>query len=332
MNYYNQIKDILYGVAIGDALGLHVQFASREIIKETPVEDMEGYGVFSKPPGYFSDDSSLTFALSEALIDGYDLDIIAQNFVKWLDEGYWTPDGEAYDIGTTTFNSITNIKEGIKPTLSGETHERSNGNGSLMRISPLIFTIMDKPIEVRFQMIKEVSSITHRHTRSIIACFYYLEFLRYLLDNDLDLEKHEIYHKLQKEVPKFLNNYFKEEYDKKENEGNEKDLEFNLNQISYFDRLLKENIHELGEDEINSGGYVIDTIEASIWCLLTTDNYSEAVLKAVNLGGDTDTTAAVTGGLVGLLYGFDNIPEKWIEELARSRDIDDLASRFADSF
>jgi ADP-ribosylglycohydrolase len=178
MVYYEKIKAVLFGVAIGDALGLSVQFGPREVIKETPVVDMEGYGVFFKPPGYFSDDSSLTFALVEALINEYNLDNIAENFVKWLDEGFWTPDGEAFDIGSTTFNSINNLKEGIKPTVSGETHERSNGNGSLMRIAPLIFIIKDKPIEERFQIIKEVSSITHRHTRSVIACFYYLEFLR----------------------------------------------------------------------------------------------------------------------------------------------------------
>ena len=81
------------------------------------------------------------------------------------------------------------------------------------------------------------------------------------------------------------------------------------------------NISDLPISEIRSGGYVVETIEACIWCLLTTDNYNEAVLKAVNLGHDTDTTAAVTGGLAGLLYGFDEIPQEWVEKLARVEDI-----------
>jgi ADP-ribosylglycohydrolase len=98
-------------------------------------------------------------------------------------------------------------------------------------------------------------------------------------------------------------------------------------ELTHFDRLLNGNIYELNENEIQSGGYVIQTLEASIWCLLTTNTYEDAVLKAVNLGGDTDTTGAVTGGLAGLLYGFDNIPSNWIKQIARKDDIENLAER-----
>ncbi|MCL2116497.1 MAG: ADP-ribosylglycohydrolase family protein [Methanobrevibacter sp.] len=283
MEYYEKIKGMLFGIAIGDALGVPVEFESRKYLAENPVNDMIGFGTYHKPPGSFSDDSSLTFTLVESLINGYDLEDIAQNMVKWFDEAFWTAYGNVFDVGTTTRNSIYNIKNGVNPTLSGETKEYSNGNGSLMRIAPLVFILMFKPKDERFQIIKEVSAITHGHIRSVIACFYFLEFIRYLLLDDL--EKHEIYHILQEEVPLFLKKHFKE---------NDEDLSANLYQISYFDRLLKENIYELEENSINSGGHVIDTIEASIWCLLTTVNYSDAVLKAVNLGGDTDTTSAVT--------------------------------------
>ena len=81
------------------------------------------------------------------------------------------------------------------------------------------------------------------------------------------------------------------------------------------------------EDQIRSSGYVLHTLEASIWCLLNTDNYKDAVLKAVNIGSDTDTTGAVTGGLAGLLYGYESIPEHWLNQLARKNDIEDLAVR-----
>jgi ADP-ribosylglycohydrolase len=94
--------------------------------------------------------------------------------------------------------------------------------------------------------------------------------------------------------------------------------------------LLKRNINDLPEDEISSSGYVLHTLEASIWCLLTTDNYKDAVLKAVNLGKDTDTTGAVTGGLAGLLYGFENIPQNWIKQIAKQEDIKDLAERLSE--
>jgi ADP-ribosylglycohydrolase len=98
-------------------------------------------------------------------------------------------------------------------------------------------------------------------------------------------------------------------------------------EVSAFDRLLKQKIYELPEDQIESTGYVLHTLEASLWCLLKTDTYKEAVLKAVNLGHDTDTTAAETGGLAGLYYGFKNIPQDWISQLARNKEIDDLAKR-----
>ncbi|MEA4980668.1 MAG: ADP-ribosylglycohydrolase family protein [Petrimonas sp.] len=101
-------------------------------------------------------------------------------------------------------------------------------------------------------------------------------------------------------------------------------------EIALFDRLLKNDIHKLPEDEIQSSGYVLHTLEASIWCLLTTDNYKEAALRAVNLGNDTDTTGAVTGGLAGLLYGLDNIPPNWITQIARKDDIENLAERLAE--
>ena len=102
-------------------------------------------------------------------------------------------------------------------------------------------------------------------------------------------------------------------------------------QISYFDRLLLGNIADLSEDDIFSDGYVLHTLEASIWCLMTTDNFKDAVLKAVNLGEDTDTTGAVTGGLAGLYYGFESIPQEWIKQLARFEDIEDLAQQLGKS-
>jgi ADP-ribosyl-[dinitrogen reductase] hydrolase len=302
-----KIKSVLFGVAVGDALGVPVEFYSRERLIKNPVTDMIGYGTFSLPAGTWSDDSSLTFCLAEALTQDFDLYIIGQNFVKWYHENYWTPHGYVFDIGNATLQAISRLANGEKPELAGSCNETANGNGSLMRIMPLLFYIFDKPINERYDITKKVSSITHGHIRSVIACFYYLEFAKQIFEGE---DKFQIYRNLQTEISNYLTS-----------------LSINPREIAFFDRLLKGDIYNLEQDQIESSGYVLHTIEASIWCLLTTENYEEAVLKSVNLGGDTDTTAAVTGGLAGLLYGFENIPKKWLEQLARYDDINDLAER-----
>nr|WP_230379973.1 ADP-ribosylglycohydrolase family protein [Kaistella gelatinilytica] len=304
------IKSALFGVAVGDALGVPVEFKSREIISRNPVKDMIGFGTYNLPPGTFSDDSSLTFCLAEALTQEFDLKVIGQNFVKWVQENYWTARGNVFDIGIATREAINRLAKNERPDLAGGSEVSSNGNGSLMRILPLLFYIIDKPVDERYQITKQVSSITHGHIRSVIACFYYLEFARQLISQ---IDKFEIYKNLQREIPEFLTS-----------------ISINQKEISFFDRLLSEDIFELPEENILSTGYVIHTLEASIWCLLTTKNYKDATLKAVNLGEDTDTTAGVTGGLAGLLYGFQNIPENWIQQLARKEDIENLAERLSE--
>ena len=143
---------------------------------------MIGYGTYNLPPGTFSDDSSLTFCLAEALTSGFDLNTIGQNFVKWYHENYWTPHGNVFDIGIATRQAISRLAHGENPELAGGSDEYNNGNGSLMRILPLIFDLLDKPINKRFDITKQVSSITHGHIRSIIACFYYLEFAKKILE------------------------------------------------------------------------------------------------------------------------------------------------------
>ena len=305
----NTAKDILFGVAVGDALGVPVEFKSRQTISTNPITDMIGYGTYHLPAGTWSDDSSLTFCLAEALTQNFDLNVIAQNFVKWTHENYWTPHGNVFDIGIATRQAISKLARGERPELAGGFDVSSNGNGSLMRISPLLFYLLDKSINERYEITKQVSSITHGHIRSVIACFYYLEFARQLFERK---DKFEIYKNLQLEITDHLTS-----------------LSINQTEIALFDRLLNSDIHKLDEDQIHSSGYVLHTIEASIWCLLTTDNYKDAVLKAVNLGEDTDTTGAVTGGLAGILYGLENIPPKWITQIARKDDIENLAERLA---
>ena len=308
MKTRNYLKDLLYGVCVGDALGVPVEFESREYLKNNPVTKMGSGGVHDQGIGVWSDDSSLTFCLAESIIEGYDIHNLANKFIKWKNEGYWTATGEVFDIGNTTRQSIINLSNGIHPTLAGGFNEIDNGNGSLMRIVPLVILLKDLPIGKRFDLVKEVSSITHAHNRSIIACFYYLEFALQIMEGK---DKFEIYENLKISVSDFINSN-----------------EIYSAELNHFDRLLNGNINELEEDAIQSGGYVIHTLEASIWCLLTTNNYEDALLKAVNLGGDTDTTGAVTGGLVGLLYDFESIPDKWISSIRKPNEINKLIHNY----
>jgi ADP-ribosylglycohydrolase len=310
MTNKNIYKDILLGLAIGDALGVPVEFNSRQTIALNPVTDMIGFGTYNLPAGTFSDDSSLAFCLAEALTQEFNLQIIANNFIAWLTNNYWTARGNVFDVGIATSQAIRHLETGCKPELAGGMEILDNGNGSLMRILPLLVYIKDKPIAERYQITKLVSSITHGHIRSVIACFYYLEFARQISNG---IDKFDVYKNLQIEISEYLNT-----------------LSINKDEIKLFDRLLQSNIYNLADEEIKSSGYVLHTLEASIWCLMTTNSYKEATLKAVNLGSDTDTTGAVTGGLAGLLYGWETIPENWLLQIARKEDIEDLADRLQD--
>jgi len=279
------IRDALFGLSVGDALGVPAEFKSRAWLKEHPVTDFSGYGSHNLPAGTWSDDSSLAFCLAEALTQPFDLKTIAEYFVKWLYENFWTARGEVFDVGISCQQAIDRLARGTRPELAGGFEEGENGNGSLMRILPLLFHIKDEDIDSRYQLTKSVSSITHAHARSVIACFYYLEFARKLLNKE---DKTQIYHDLKNEVSSFLHS-----------------IKMSPKEIAKYDRLLRTDIYDLPVQEIHSSGYVLHTLEASVWCLLTTSNYKDAVLKAVNLGEDTDTTGAVTGGIAGILYGFE---------------------------
>ena len=307
MNSLN--KDILLGTAIGDALGLPIQFLDREVIAKNPVTTMVGYGQFDVPAGTWSDDSSLSLCLAESLCNGYDLNDISNNFIKWMFEGYWTPFNKAFDIGNTTYFAIVNLRNGISPHLAGMDRERDNGNGSLMRILPLVPYILNMKEEDRFRIIGEVSSLTHRHPRSILACIALCEFaIQYINLQSVE----EAYQAMQQTILQLL----------KRDMFIEEGIPFKrLVGLSY------EEFKAIELKDIHSTEYVIDTLEASLWCIFNTTSYKDAVLKAVNLGDDANTVGAITGGLAGIIYGYDTIPSEWLEVLAKKDDIIELADK-----
>ncbi|MDH0658209.1 ADP-ribosylglycohydrolase family protein [Empedobacter sp. GD03865] len=312
MNRRNFSKNILIGSAVGDALGVPVEFKSRQYLQQNPVTDMTGYGTYNMPPGTFSDDSSMMFCLAESLCNGYNVNDIAEKFQMWMHEGYWTADGEVFDVGISTRKAINRLRVVKNPTEAGSTAESDNGNGSLMRILPLAIFTKDLSIDERCEIVKEVSSITHAHNRSVLACIYYIEFALNVLDSE-NLEE------------AYLNTNFWLKLFLEENE-------IYKNEFQYFERILSGKLIDLKEDEIKSTGYVMDSLEASIWCLLHTSSYKDCVLKAVNLGHDTDTIACIAGGIAGIYYDAETIPTNWIEQLARVNDILHLAEQLEEKY
>jgi ADP-ribosylglycohydrolase len=303
----------MLGLVTGDALGVPVEFEDRETLKKNPVTDMIGYGTYKQPPGTWSDDSSLALCLADELTKGFNLQNIADSFVKWLYDNHWTPHGEVFDVGNTTGAAIERLKDGYSPEESGIKNEKSNGNGALMRILPLLFYVRKNQNDLeRYEIISKVSAITHAHVRSALSCFYYLEFAGLLM------ESHH-----PDEAYKKTNERFLRLTDK---------LGIEAGEVAHFVRLTDGDIAKLPEEEIHSDTYVLYTLEASIWSVLTTENYKDAVLRAVNLGKDTDTTAAVTGGLAGLLYTAEGIPEHWVTQIARLEDVEALIERLTEKY
>lgn len=305
---YSPVLSGLMGVCVGDALGVPVEFNSRSDCQEKPITTMVGYGTYHQPAGTWSDDSSLTFCLAESLCNGYNLHEIAKAFCKWMYEGYWTPYGNAFDIGGTTYRAISRLREGVEPIAAGGTDIRDNGNGSLMRILPLAYGYNSLEFPELIKRVHDCSRLTHGHPRSQMACGIYISIAVGLLQG-MDIKTAYI-EGLKAVEAIYTKPPFKSE-------------------LPEFKRVWTGEIESLPEKAIASDGYVVHTLEASLWCLLKTSSYAEAVLTAVNLGSDTDTTGAVTGGLGGIYYGFEQIPSEWVEAIARREDIIDLANRLA---
>ena len=308
--YQNQVRSGIIGHAIGDALGVPVEFKKRADRKLDPVTDMRSYGTFRMPAGTWSDDTSLEIALMHALIDYKEVDYeaIMNYFLMWLQDDMFTATGVTFDVGGTCRAAIQNYIDGKSPLQCGLTEESANGNGSLMRILPAALLCHKHGLDDKeeYKLIRDMSSLTHAHQISVMGCFIYSKLIHHLM-NGLNPERAYAMVRQYDGYGKFFNEETRQVYA----------------------RVLENNIAELAEDDIKSTGYVVHSLEAAIWCLLTTDSYKEAVPKAVNLGGDTDTIGAITGSMAGIYYGYENIPSEWIKQLARRDDLIDLCDEFA---
>lgn len=305
-----QVYAAIMGAVVADALGVPYEFSTKEQMQDNPAVTMTGYGTYNKEPGTWSDDSSLTLATMDSLINGINYDDLMRKFSLWYYESAYTANQDTFDIGSTTLSAILAYNDGNRSALEcGGSDNYDNGNGSLMRITPVILYLIDKDysIKKKRQIINNMSSVTHAHHVSKDSCFIFYILIEYILNN-------------------------KDYYNFKEllkNGISEAKMYFN-NPSKSFNKIFNE-LFQLDLKEIYSKGFVVDTLEVALYCCYHTTNYKYAVLMAVNTGGDTDTNALVTGTLAAIYYGYDNIPEEWINTILRKDYILDLCDKFYNS-
>jgi ADP-ribosylglycohydrolase len=272
------------------------EFKSREALKKNPCTEMIEFGTHGQYLGTWSDDSSLMLASMVAVLQGGSLIVdIGKNSVAWMDQGEFSPYGEVFDIGNQTRIALEKFKKGARVPKN----PNNAGNGSLMRILPFGMYKTNKEWGPRIKDIINISDLTHNNFECELACGMYC----YLVDRLLSGVS---FKEAWKDSQMFIDKHSK--------------------WPSSFERLVRGDFENISEDEIKSSGYVIDTLEAAIWCVMNSNSYSEAVLKAINLGDDTDTVACVAGGLAGIV--FDDIPYKWIQALARTQALNIIFTEF----
>jgi ADP-ribosyl-[dinitrogen reductase] hydrolase len=291
----NRYLGCLLGLAAGDAVGTTVEFKARGTFP--PVTDMVGGGPFGLPPGAWTDDTSMALCLAESLLKsgGFDPRDQAERYVRWYREDYFSSTGQCFDIGKTTRAALQRFIQTGEP-YSGSDDLHSAGNGSIMRLAPVpMYYAGDMQSVVRYS--GDSSRTTHGAAEAVDACKLYGVMIAMalagepketiLLETGRVLDARELSPKIAE-----------------------------IARGSYQDKSI---------DEIEGSGYVVKSLEAALWCFWHTDSYKQAVLKAVNLGSDTDTTAAVVGQVAGAYYGMEGIPEAWQVKLVMREEIESLA-------
>lgn len=306
----NMWKSGIMGVIVGDALGTPVQFETRAQVATHPVKGMIGYGTFNLPEGTWTDDSSLTLALLESIsrMKSIRLHDIANNFVQWLEDGKFTPYGFSFDIGRGTMLAIRQYEMTHDVNTCGGRHPSNNGNGSIMRIMPAVLYCIENGYDDKraIETIHAVSALTHAHARAEIACGLYYFMARAIVNGT-----GELIDLLQTGIKDGIAYY-------------RQDGHFGTELVNYTRLFELPSLKRMSDGAIKSSGYVVDTLEAAVWGLITTNSFDKALLKIVNLGGDTDSIAAVAGGLAGLFYGCDAIPADWLKVIQRREWIEEL--------
>jgi ADP-ribosyl-[dinitrogen reductase] hydrolase len=288
----NRLHGCLLGLAIGDAVGTSVEFAPRGSFR--PLTDMVGGGPFGLLAGQWTDDTSMALCLAASLIDsaGFDAEDQMRRYLRWRDQGYMSSNGACFDIGGTVSSALARY-ESTRDPFAGSDHPRSAGNGCIMRLAPVpMFYAADRDQAVHYAA--ESSRTTHGAAECLDACrlmsFMLCELFEGATRDDI-LNCHD---RLPLTEPAIRS-------------------------------IARGSFVAKGLDDIRGSGYVVDSLEAALWCFHHTDSFEEAVLAAANLGDDADTTAAVCGQLAGAYYGVNGIPEPWLRKVAERNLIEEMA-------
>lgn len=306
------IKSAIYGFVIGDAMGVPVEFEDREKLMKSPVTNMLGYGSYDVPKGVWSDDTSMTLATIDSIIvnkNELNYNDIANKFCEWINNAKYTATNEVFDIGTTTKYSLMRYwNNNIDATKCGGTGISENGNGSLMRMLPIALYCFYNKMEDNdiINIVRNTSSITHAHEISIIGCYMYVKYIIFILSKNNKTESYKLLQKIDYSI-------------------------FNKDNINLYERIIKDDISKYSLDTIKSTGFVVDTLESALWVILNTENFNEAIIGSVNLGGDTDTIAAITGSIAGILYGYDSMNKKWIKDIKNKELLNEYIYEFTNT-
>ncbi len=270
----------LLGLAVGDALGTTLEFSDRDT--QPPLIDIVGGGPFRLRPGEWTDDTSMALCLADSLIACGDLDQrdLMERFVRWWQEGYNSHNGRCFDIGITTRNALDRFQDSGDP-IAGSTDPNTAGNGSVMRLAPVALCWVNEPAQA-IAAARAQSVTTHGAPAAVEGCALLADVLVAAITSG---DKPVVLQRRSAAEPSIA-------------------------------AIAAGSWRGKGRGDIKSSGYIIDTLEAALWCIAHTDNFMDAVLLAANLGGDADTVAAVTGQIAGALWGCKAIPVHWLQQLA----------------
>lgn len=290
----DRFRGCLLGLACGDALGTTVEFKARGTFSS--VTDMVGGGPFNLRPGEWTDDTSMALCLAASLteLNRFDAEDQMSRYLRWAQSGYMSSNGRCFDIGMTIRSALRKFKQ-TGEAFSGSTDPHSAGNGCLMRLAPVpMYCYPDRKAAI--EMSGESARTTHGSLECIEASRLFGAIIFQALAGATKAETLYGHYVTDLTSPALL-------------------------AVASGAYLAK------SESEIQGSGYVVNSLEAALWCFGTTDSFEEAVLKAVNLGEDADTTAAICGQVAGAFYGASAIPAHWVKLLAMGDAIDDYAVR-----
>jgi len=306
-----EIINCLRWAVVADALGVPAEMRKRGTYPE--ITAMQASGFWQQPAGSWSDDTSMTLCLLENLTTGGDYDDIMQRFESYMRYGTNTPRGKVFGIGRTCSNAVRNFAVNqITPLKCGDASPEANGNGALMRIAPLAIVLQhESEVANRFELARDYTVLTHRHARSVVGSFIFLELLHHILNGQTLAQA------ITTTQP-ILNGFLK---------GTEYATE-----IPYYQPLFDTEFSQMPAEAVRTSGYVVDTLLAAVWVVLNQKTPKRVILKAVNFGGDTDTIATVAASLAIAENPIMPVDSEWWNQTLNTEFLDQKFSEFADKF